>query len=187
MKFIVFMLTSILFTNSVFSEEMNQFKYLELSKVKVSVDNDNGSFDGYGVEGKLDLGGSIYLNGSFQKYGNSVVDVSRRIIGIGAKYRVNDLFVPFGQIDSVSIKSESYGLAFVSKQLRSGVGVSGELKNLQYKIGVSRYFIEGSDIDDETVRFVDLTTPINSKFAIGLRVESAADGEIYSLAGRYHY
>jgi len=188
MKFKIIPLTSLFLLNHITVSAADQFQYVELTIVNVSIDEGSDSA-GLGVEGKLKISDNFYANAAYQKLSNSDTENDRGFIGLGMKYEVNKYLVPFSQIDYVNIngkfKTSSDSLSL--KQYRIGVGVAGSVSDIQYKLGLSRYFIEGNEVKDETIEFLEAFYSINNSFSVGGKAELADGGNIYGVGIRYRF
>jgi hypothetical protein len=185
MKFSNIAIVSLFLSCNSFAVDGSQFQYIELSKVIVS--SEDGDSHGFGVEGKYEVQEYLYLNGAYQNCDDKWSDTERLMLGVGAKYDVNEYFIPFSQLDYIKIESEAkdYDFKFDNNQYRLGVGIAGAYKQFLYKVGVNRYFVEGGG--DETVKFVEASFMFGKSFSVLAKTELSDNGDIYSMGARYHF
>jgi outer membrane autotransporter protein len=188
MKFKLIPLVPLFFLNSYTVSAADQFQYTELTKLNISPD-EGRNLSGFGLEGKIKLSKNVYLNGAYQQYSNSESESNRGFIGLGYKYHLNNYLIPFSQLDYVNVDSKiiKENLSFSMKQYGFGVGIVGSVNNFQYKIGLSRYFIEESEVEDQTVKYLEAFYTATSSISIGGKAELTDDGDIYSLGIRYQF
>lgn len=185
----VFVILLAIFATNVYSSEINQFNYIEVTKIKVKINIQSVSpeLNGYDVGLNKSLNEYFFINGLYQQYGDSEHDTDRMIIGIGSLYIFKSYISPFGQVDYLNITSKGYGTNITMKQKRLRLGGFGKIGHFGYKIGVNRYFTEEAVDEDDITNFLEVYYSLNNNFSLVAELEDTELSDLYKIGVRYQF
>ena len=192
MKFSNIAILCLFFTCNSFAADGRLFQYIELSKV-INTMEEGDDTHGFKVAGKYEVIDYLYLNGSYSNLDNDFLETKEFAVGIGAKYDVNNYFIPFAQVDYLKYKVEleSFNYKDTITVYRYGVGLAGAYNNFLYKLGVNRYASTDSNGYYTTREFVETSYIFGKSFSVLAKVEFNYDDDdnekLYTMGARYHF